>query len=243
MIAARQTQADLFGPHPGPRPGPGPPRKSAPAPAATTFYLHLSLADLLGLSQAGPGRRPARSARWRSSVRPRKIRDWVAHSQVTIRPVLDLARTDAVDQHDPPEWMREQVILRDRHCVFPWCARDARSCDLDHIEPYVTRRRRTTRPDPPREPRPAVPATSPLQDLRTLALPTPPRRHLHLAVPPGPQLPGSTTTGTGTTQLTRPAAGSYPSKTRSSRSAFQRVSAYSSSTSERTVIPPPVPSS
>ena len=33
--------------------------------------------------------------------------------------------------------MRELVILRDRHCVFPWCGRDARSCDLDHIVAYV----------------------------------------------------------------------------------------------------------
>jgi hypothetical protein len=33
--------------------------------------------------------------------------------------------------------MRELVILRDRHCVFPGCAIDARSCDLDHITPYV----------------------------------------------------------------------------------------------------------
>jgi hypothetical protein len=32
--------------------------------------------------------------------------------------------------------MREQVTLRDQHCVFPGCTRDARSCDLDHIQPY-----------------------------------------------------------------------------------------------------------
>ena len=32
--------------------------------------------------------------------------------------------------------MRELVILRDRHCVFPWCTRDARACDVDHITPY-----------------------------------------------------------------------------------------------------------
>jgi hypothetical protein len=51
--------------------------------------------------------------------------------------VLDLGRTDAVDAHDPPGWMRELVILRDRHCVFPFCDRDARGCDLDHLEPYV----------------------------------------------------------------------------------------------------------
>ncbi|MGN6781170.1 MAG: HNH endonuclease signature motif containing protein, partial [Marmoricola sp.] len=28
-------------------------------------------------------------------------------------------------------------IQRDRHCVFPRCDRDARSCDLDHTEPYL----------------------------------------------------------------------------------------------------------
>ena len=33
--------------------------------------------------------------------------------------------------------MREQVLLRDAHCVFPGCARDSRACDLDHITPYV----------------------------------------------------------------------------------------------------------
>ena len=54
-----------------------------------------------------------------------------------IRPVLDLRRTDSVDAHDPPEWMRELVILRDRTCVFPYCEKTARACDLDHIEPYV----------------------------------------------------------------------------------------------------------
>jgi hypothetical protein len=33
--------------------------------------------------------------------------------------------------------MRELVVLRDRHCVFPGCPVDARGCDLDHIAPYV----------------------------------------------------------------------------------------------------------
>ncbi|MCW2794526.1 HNH endonuclease signature motif containing protein [Nocardioides sp.] len=55
---------------------------------------------------------------------------------MTILPVLDLARTDVVDQHDPPPWMDDLVRLRDRHCVFPWCERDSRSCDLDHINRY-----------------------------------------------------------------------------------------------------------
>ena len=45
-------------------------------------------------------------------------------------------RDDAVDPHDPPGWMRDLVILRDQHCVFPWCQRTARACDLDHLDPY-----------------------------------------------------------------------------------------------------------
>ncbi len=74
------------------------------------------------------------------------LQDWLTRiglhgPGVTIRPVLDMNRTndrtDAVDRHDPPEWMRELVILRDKHCVFPGCSIDARSCDLDHIEPYL----------------------------------------------------------------------------------------------------------
>ncbi|MBF4762871.1 hypothetical protein ISU07_07005 [Nocardioides islandensis] len=65
-----------------------------------------------------------------------KLRQWVGHHQVTFVPVLNTARGDAVDVHDPPPWMREQVILRDQHCVFPGCTRDARTCDLDHTTPY-----------------------------------------------------------------------------------------------------------
>jgi hypothetical protein len=56
---------------------------------------------------------------------------------LVVRPVLDLARPDAVDGHDPPEWMADLVRLRDRHCVFPGCRRRSRACDLDHIDPYV----------------------------------------------------------------------------------------------------------
>jgi hypothetical protein len=48
-----------------------------------------------------------------------KIREWVGHSAVTITPVLDSSRTDSVDAHDPPSWMREIVVQRDQHCVFP----------------------------------------------------------------------------------------------------------------------------
>ena len=66
------------------------------------------------------------------------LADWLRRTdRVTIRPVLDPNRISPVDRHDPPDVMREAVILRDGHCVFPGCTVDARSCDLDHIDPYV----------------------------------------------------------------------------------------------------------
>ena len=42
-----------------------------------------------------------------------------------------------MDQHDPPQAMRETVMLRDAHCVFPGCSHDSRTCDLDHITEYL----------------------------------------------------------------------------------------------------------
>ena len=48
-----------------------------------------------------------------------KLRQWVGHHHVEILPVLNMARRDAVDQHDPPAWMRELVDLRDGHSVCP----------------------------------------------------------------------------------------------------------------------------
>ena len=50
---------------------------------------------------------------------------------------LNMARRDAVDQHDPPAWMRELVELRDGHCVFPRCTVPAKACDKDHITAYL----------------------------------------------------------------------------------------------------------
>ncbi len=68
------------------------------------------------------------------------VRDWLNRpdlAAVTIRPVLDLHRADAVDRHDPPGWMRTSAVLADATCVFPGCQHDSRGCDLDHIERYA----------------------------------------------------------------------------------------------------------
>ena len=74
------------------------------------------------------------------------IADWVRRvtgrdGPIRIRPVLTVAGDGpdarAVDAHDPPEAMRQAVVLRDATCVFPACGRDSRRADLDHIQPYL----------------------------------------------------------------------------------------------------------
>jgi hypothetical protein len=93
------------------------------------FYLHLDASMLAEPTGIG-------AAEQLGAVTMDRLRAWLGGATVVVRPVLDLNRVDAVDAHDPPAWMDDQVRLRDRHCVFPWCEIDSRHCDLDHIVPY-----------------------------------------------------------------------------------------------------------
>ncbi|HEU4812098.1 MAG TPA: HNH endonuclease signature motif containing protein [Nocardioides sp.] len=145
VIADQQAQADLMSllqdqtQDPGGQPSPATAGRSSRPATRTALYLHGSITDFLGLvgSSVEPVEAPLGEVEKLGPATLEKIREWLGHSNVSIRPVIDLNHCDAVDAHDPPPRVREQVILRDRHCVFPWCSRDARSCDLDHIEPYV----------------------------------------------------------------------------------------------------------
>ena len=102
---------------------------------ATNLYVHLTPADL----EAPVG---AATIEKLGAATTRLLTDWLAKfsatgAKINVRPVLDLNSDRAVDQHDPPDSMRETVVLRDAHCVFPGCRRDSRACDLDHITEYV----------------------------------------------------------------------------------------------------------
>ncbi|MGY2702971.1 HNH endonuclease signature motif containing protein [Nocardioides sp. HB32] len=99
-------------------------------PPRLRLYVHADLTDLDDQT-IGTG-----SVERLGPLTMGRIKDWVGHAQVTVLPVLRMDRSDAVDGHDPPPWMRELVILRDQHCVFPHCQTDARSCDLDHVIAY-----------------------------------------------------------------------------------------------------------
>ena len=138
VIANRQAVLDLgtlLGPDDR---SPAGPARAVPPVSKTKLYLHLRLTDLLGLDGADSscGGTGFGTVERFGPATVARIKDWANRSRVTIQPVLDMSRTDAVDAHDPPAWMRELVILRDKHCVFPHCNRDARASDLDHITPY-----------------------------------------------------------------------------------------------------------
>jgi hypothetical protein len=68
-----------------------------------------------------------------------QVADWCAGTvttKITVRPVIDLAETLRSSGYQPGPTLVEQIQLRDRTCVFPWCNRPARSCDKDHIVPW-----------------------------------------------------------------------------------------------------------
>jgi hypothetical protein len=79
-----------------------------------------------------------------------QIRSWCADSRtkVTIKPVIDLNANLTAQGYDIPDRIREQVQLRDRTCVFPWCTRPARGCDIDHVIPYDHDAEAEGRPQP-----------------------------------------------------------------------------------------------
>lgn len=67
-----------------------------------------------------------------------QIAEWCryAGTRISIRPVVDLDDELATDSYRPTAVQREQAILTTPTCVFAHCTRDARRCDLDHIEPF-----------------------------------------------------------------------------------------------------------
>ena len=126
LIAGRQDHLDLTGATGD--------AETPRRPVRTNLYVHVSLADLATHNVGSP---VVGEVERLGPATLDLIRAWLADATARILPVLDLNRTDAAVQHDPPPRMRELVILRDRHCVFPRCGRDARQTDLDHIVPYL----------------------------------------------------------------------------------------------------------
>ena len=63
--------------------------------------------------------------------------EFLRHSHVTIKPVIDLEADVPVDCYEVPDRLRELLHLRAPASAFPWSPSASRRRDLDHTTPYV----------------------------------------------------------------------------------------------------------
>jgi hypothetical protein len=101
------------------------------------LYVHLSEAALTG-APTPESLDLARVENHRQVVTADQVRTWCANpdTTVTVTPVIDLAEHIAVGAYEIPDRLRAQAVQRDHTCVFPWCHRSARTCDIDHAIPH-----------------------------------------------------------------------------------------------------------
>ena len=123
-LARNQTALDLAGAG----------RDPNHLPAAREVVLHAhfdATTDDLGTVFAPTGR----MEEGQRLVLLDQVRSWCGDSRttITIKPVIDLRDELSTPAYAIPDRIREHVVLRDRTCVFPWCTRPARGCDVDHV--------------------------------------------------------------------------------------------------------------
>jgi hypothetical protein len=99
------------------------------------LHVHLTDAAITGNS-ADP--ELARLERGDRLLLADQVRDWCGRpeTRVTVKPVINLHERLAVGAYEIPDRIRDHVTARDPQCVFPWCTRNSRRCDLDHVVPY-----------------------------------------------------------------------------------------------------------
>jgi hypothetical protein len=106
-----------------------------PAASAVVIHAHFDASFSGDTTVFGPAGRMENGQRL---VLLEQIQSWCAdtRTEVTIKPVIDLNTRLTAQAYKVPADLREQIILRDRTCVFPGCTRPARRCDVDHIIAY-----------------------------------------------------------------------------------------------------------
>ena len=79
-----------------------------------------------------------------------QLRGWCADSRtkITITPVIDLNTPQSTLGYAIPDRIRDHVTLRDQTCVFPWCSRPSRGCDVDHVIAFDHHAEAEGRPQP-----------------------------------------------------------------------------------------------
>jgi len=130
-LARTQTALDLFAQgHAGAMS-----QDRLPASREVVLHAHFAASTEGGATVFGPTGRLEEGQRL---ILLDQLRDWCADSRtrITIKPVIDLNTRLSALGYAIPDRIRDHVILRDGICVFPWCTRPARGCDVDHIDEY-----------------------------------------------------------------------------------------------------------
>ncbi|WP_179229313.1 DUF222 domain-containing protein [Parenemella sanctibonifatiensis] len=65
------------------------------------------------------------------------LKDLLADSHVTVRPVLAPDQAWATETYEIPEAMREWVTLRNPRSMFPFSNRNSGHLDIDHTQPWI----------------------------------------------------------------------------------------------------------
>jgi hypothetical protein len=126
-LARTQTALDLFAQGGGAEATDG-----LPAARAVVLHAHFDASVRDGQTVFGPTGRLEERQRL---LLLDQLQSWCRDSrtQITIKPVTDLNTDLSTPAYEVPDRIRESVVLRDRTCVFPWCGRNARACDVDHV--------------------------------------------------------------------------------------------------------------
>ena len=107
-----------------------PPTPSTAPRPASTIHVHVSAEAVAAgfgvarVEEVGP-------------IALAAVRELLGHTQVTVRPVLDLTRTVAVDGYEIPTSLKEAVHQAFPFEVFPWGTLPSRASDKDHSTPYL----------------------------------------------------------------------------------------------------------
>jgi len=90
---------------------------------ATTLYVHVRPDGVADLEDYGVLSMPS-------------VAELLTNSNVTVKPVIDLAHMAPSSGYQPSERLREGVILANPTCIFPYCDGNSRKSQLDHTIPY-----------------------------------------------------------------------------------------------------------
>ncbi len=131
QLALHLTTGSGTGAEQAPRPG----QDKTVKARQVVLHVHLSHAAITG---TGDDLHPGRVENTRTGVTADQIRTWCANTdtQITVKPVIDLADHIATNAYEVPTRLEDQTRLINHTCVFPWCNRLARRCDNEHCVPY-----------------------------------------------------------------------------------------------------------